>query len=340
MKTVFVASVLSISTLLVGCSSNPYMKEIWMKPDEVKIEDEQELQKISYLARYLMPRDEALKLDKEIQASQWVSDSTLQTAAGFTGSLLQTGNPFSTSGVNAFSEINAALTVASWLMPEDGIMEEISGIHLPKNWQGTAIETQEQAKRIGIEHTEERLQRTASSLNLSYSCIANCESTMSRVYHLAYTEETDFSHLVYQAPKGVYVVTHWLDLVQPEQPNPVVNAVVGFDIGWQSPAGHSWMVHFYADPALDANGDAIIREGKNGYVYPVVQDKLNYTELGRMLYRELNNDGGYLFMGSHDQVPRMVAYNGTLYSYTSRRADRFIDSELVEKTPDTNDLND
>ena len=340
MKIALTASVLSASMLLAGCSSSPYSKEIWMNPDEVKIEDKQELQKVGYLARYLLPREEAMELDKEIQKSQWVSDATLQTSAGFAGSLLQTGNPLSTAGVSAFSEINAALTVASWMIPEDGIMEKVSGIYLPKVWDGESIDTQEQAKQIAIEHTEDQLRKTASLMNLDYSCIANCDSTMSRVYHLAHTPETDFSRLVYQAPGGVYVLTHWFDLVQPEQPNLIENASVGFDIGWKSPVGNTWVVGFYGTPIFDENDEVTISEGENGFVYASIRHWLNNTELGRTLYREFNNDGGYLFMGSHDQVPRMVAYNGKLYSYTSRRADRFIDSELVEKTPDTNELND
>ena len=325
-----IAPILFVYSLIVGCGSTPYSKEIWMEPEKVSIQDDQEKQKIGYLARYLMPKEEALKLDKNIQSSQWLSDDLMRTSAGFAGSLLQTGNPFSTPGVNAFGNLNTALTVASWLLPDGGIMENVSGIYLPKTWNGKTISTQEEAKEIGITHTEQQLQKTAVSLNLKYSCIANCDSTMSRVYHLAYTPETDFSHLVYQAPEGVYVATHWLDLVQSKQTNPVENAAVGFDIGWQSPAGNTWVIGFYGAPILDENGKVGIREGENGYVYPLVQDLLNYTELGRMLYREYSNDGGYLFMGSDDQVPNMVAFDGKLYSFSSRRADRFIDNLLVD----------
>ena len=325
---------LTLSVLISGCGSTPYSKEIWAEPGQVKIGNEKERQKVSYLARYLMPKDEALKLDKDIRNSEWINDATLKTAASFTGSLLQTGNPFSTAGVNAAGNLTTALTVASWLLPEDGIMENISGIYLPGVWKGKAIETQEQAKIIAINHTESQLRKTAERYNLNYECIASCESMMSRVYLLGLTPETDFSHLVYQAPGGIYVTTHWFDLSRPEHLNSVENAALGFNIGWQTPPGNTWLVNFYGTPLLNDEGEVVISEGENGYIYPSVRHKLNYTELGRMLYKTFNDDGGYLFMGSEDQVPRMVAYNGKLYSYISRRAKRFIDRELVEEIPE------
>lgn len=327
-----IAPILFVYSIIVGCGSTPYSKEIWMEPEQISIQDNKEKQTVSYIARYLMTKEEALKLDENIRGSEWVGNALLAPTASLAGSLLATGNPLSLSGVNTFSDLNTALTVASWLLPEGGIMEKVSGIYLPKTWDGEFIETADRAKEVAIEHTEAQLRKTATAHNLSFSCIASCSSMVSRVYHLALTEKTDFSQYIYQAPGGVYVTTHWFDLEKPEQANLVENAAVGFDIGWRPEPGNTWVVNFWGTPILDENGDVEIGKLDNGFVYPSVSHDLGWTDLGLSLYKSFSDDGGYLFVGSEEPVPAFFAYKGKTYSYrkTRKSAERFIEYEIVQ----------
>lgn len=313
---------------LNGCasmSSAPYIRGLGSTTAQ-KIEDEQQRDKLSYLARYLLTADDRQKQAARIKKVHpgWTQFDTHGALSMATSQAL-TGNMLSNSGTQVYGATMAALTVASMLMP-DGSMENVSGFYLPPQFNGAAIDNEEQARNAYWQWREKQIAATASAFQREYRCIYQCESPAMRIYELHLAPGLAGNKYAYNPPYIYIRAELHQGKMLPAPDDALLAWALGFTPKWATADGNTAPMTLL-EASLDKQG---LPQYQNEAPLVSRNDPFK-TTMGRDLMRQLYAGSEYDFIAQRGFGKDRMAYRGDIYTFGFRHTGGFMQFKSVEK---------
>lgn len=333
-NTIAIVSILTLS----ACKSTPedpkWASEVNadLNVIEVSHENSQEIQKVQYLARNLMSAKSQQYYRNNMleEVSEWDMTSV---SAGFIGSALLTGNPFSSSGVSTAAGISIALGVLTFFA--DGSADDISQIWMPsvsKDGEELTVETATYEARVSV---DKALVESYKELGMELTCFSMCDVVNAyRIYTAKLSPELILSYQnkgYSYVPKIIQVRAFLYDLKQITNEDVVETLALGFKPGFRS-GRYSFILDMQGDVVYDAAGEPIVVEFTDGTglrsyagLKPLVK-----TQLGREIMRKFTSKVAWIYGSDDRKKGRYVSYNGEVYGWSIANSRTFIEEKILD----------
>ncbi|MEN9456899.1 MAG: hypothetical protein RL210_2418 [Pseudomonadota bacterium] len=308
-----------------GMSSDPYIRGLGSTSLQ-RIDDEQQRDKLSYLARYLLTADDRQRQSANIKNVHpgWTEFNTHGALSMATSQAL-TGNMLSNSGTQVYGATMAALTVASMLMP-DGSMENVSGFYLPPQFNGATIDNEEQARNAFWQWRERQIAAAAQSVQREFRCVFQCDSKSVRIYELRLASGQSGSNYIYNPPILYIRAELYKGEMVPAADDPLLSWALGFTPRWATPDGNTAPITLM-EASLDKEGKPEYKDGD-----PLINHHEPFkTTLGRNLVRQIYAGSDYDFIARRGFANDYMAFRGDIYTFVFRHYGGFIEFKRVEK---------
>lgn len=310
----FGAILLFASVLLSGCATTPYGTDMSLNPKEIEMSDQVQMDKLSYLGRFLLTEEDRGRLSQRIVTadySKFSDPAPMSVGAGMATAQAVNGSMTSQQGMQTAATVGVALRTISLFLP-DGSMDTSSGLFLPEKWNGRSLETKEDALVAAWEYVDQRVTVAAESLGRTATCKFRCEDPDFRAYLLTLADETPSAGKFGFNPK--YVVMEFAmnkDGLQPYVADKLEVWALGFTPKWFAGDGRM-AVPGFREVLLDKQANPMYRKDGN---YLTSYGNLIRVPLGRELLRRFYDDGvGYGFYITNT-ARNFLTYRGETYSF-------------------------
>ncbi len=318
-----VTFVLLICLYLSGCTFSPYINDLVNNPKRVEFDDQEQIYKVSYMARYLLESDERAELEAELSKSELVERWGVSEYSTLTSMAVDThvGKIGSSSG----KTIGSTVFVTGVLLGEifDGQWDQVGQVYLPKELHGVALDSKESAESALSGLLSDRVNQFAERFDYRVSCVQMCDS-LNQIFLLTTDKKSNPSFTYW--PQEIAISTYVKGLKRAE-PDALRDAVLGFPVAWNSDAGESLKIITYSDPHKDDKGDIEIRQRE--YQYVGWGHDLAELKIGREI-RLAIFDNPYLVLGDSDSSPGVVYFNRGIYSFMATHRPVFVKYKLTE----------
>jgi hypothetical protein len=329
-----------------GLSSCKSTDPIWDAEQEIttnEIEfddfDKQQLEeaeKAEYLARYLMSSEERAKLTNTLmeKASTWDHTSV---SAGFLGSAILTGNPFSSGGGAMAGGIMMGLDIITAFML-DGSIDDTGRFWLPAEVDGVKL-TEKQASLIAREKMINALLATYREFGIELTCVSFCvgpEAKGERLYRADLTQsqvdgiKAKFGYTY--VPRTIQVFAYLQDMFTIKHEDKLESLALGFKPSFVS-SSNGFQVKTYGDYVVKPNGEPEMQTKFKGnidqstYLKPLFV--LAGARIGRDIERSLSRKIPWV-KGTRDySIDNYVVYNGGFYRYGGATDYSFVDEKIL-----------
>lgn len=338
MKNLFNIIILVTLFSLIGCKSttdNPTWDaelNTELRTNEVSQETSQDIQKVQYLARHLMGKraQELYTADMSKEVVDWDMTSV---SAGFIGSSLITGNPFSSSGANAAAGLTMALDVVTFFA--NGSKDDIAQIWMPSVSNDGVEFTAKTATDAARLEMDLALIEAYKELGITLSCFSLCEKLgPARIYTATLSVETieklNAQGYMY-VPKVIQVRAFLYDLLKISKEDQIESLALGFKPGFKS-TSYGFILDMSAGIKYTESGLPIkvpYNDVENLESY--IGDKpLTKTKLGRQVLRNLTKQVPWIHGTKDRKKGRNIAYNGKVHGWTIATSTTFIENEILD----------
>jgi hypothetical protein len=311
-------------TLLAGCATPPWLKDVWNQPDYEDAgftRDEQV--RLGYLARYLADTNTRVKLESEVLQTEYVRQWTAVDYSTMTsmGTDLVEGQIASDLG----AELGAAVLVLG-LLSGDGSMDYISQAFLPAQVNGRVIGSAAEAQMAAHALIQDRLEAVAAGFGSRLQCVRGCD-TPDSVYVLRLPSERPHEQFVYW-PADI-VITVNVGAAEAVADADPVSSLLGFPVAWKTLPGNSARIRLYSEGTYDAGGQLQFEPAPAGQMpEPVVRYRLESTALGRTILTRICSDRQLLW-GTQRSAPGMVFFEGDIYGFIGNGRPDFINKRVA-----------
>lgn len=308
---------------LSGCASDPYFNDFVNNPERVELNSQDQSMRISYLSRYLLESDDRAKLESEISNSEYVKSwgageySTLTSMA----TDIHLGQIGSSSGKALGNSVFIGGVVLGEIF--DGQYDQVGQIFLPKDVDGTQLETLEQAEAFVSEMLSKKIKVFAENNGYQVSCILECES-LNQIFGLSSEQNTRIGYHYW--PADIAISTYVKGLKEAPE-NHARDAMLGFNAKWQSDYGESLLIYTYGDFYRGDSKEVKIRD--RGYKFVGFGKDLNEVKVGRDI-RKAIFDNPYMLLGDSDVYPSQIFYDGEIYGFIGTSKRDFVKFRMVE----------
>ena len=318
----------AILLFIAGCAIDPE-KEPWLadsltRPELVELDgSDLARDRVSYVARYLLPSDDRNKFINNLleKKSGGCSDCIFSSGLFISnGASSVAGSGF---GVGLMA-LDMGLSVVGFFA--DGSLDKVSGFVMPTEFNGITISSAEQARRLAATYSEEKLFSAADELGYSISCAYGCDDAR-RIYRLKSVDPSKQAHYIYK-PEDIAVLAIFGEMKEVTKVSGIDIAVYGFEPKFATMPGHQWYFSFGAYPVLDESGQIDVSINDNGPTFHM-KKRLDGTAIHREFLKKIYNDS-YSYFGDSKEYPKVIAYEGKLYSYIIDNSNGFIKYSLVE----------
>jgi hypothetical protein len=339
----FCALVIAIS--LSACKNRLYMKSDPL----IEIADQDEIHDANYMARYLMDRDDRLKLQhlaRQTEPQQAKKSGNLSTGAGIVGTSLLGNNPLSRSGVNTASNIGLGIHAASFaasMLKSDGNLTTVSKIYLPSQYHGVTINSPEKASRTALHYSKKRINLFAKDLGRTVECIYGCKhvtgagTTIYKLTRKGFTgdepydgDTRDYLEMEQYDPPALFVSLNTAGMKRASF-DPIRNRILGFTPAWESLTQNGWQ--------LQIGGTRLTEDGELEFVDDKVFGKRlrtmyleAHSPIARHFYRTTTGGDNLLYFGYDRWTSPFFALKGDYYKFTSKTVNYFIEYQVDPKT--------
>ncbi|AKH68392.1 hypothetical protein IMCC21906_00699 [Spongiibacter sp. IMCC21906] len=319
----------AIILFIAGCAVDPE-KQPWLAdslahPERVELdESDLAIDRVSYVARYLLPSDDRSKFINNLLEKKSGGCSNCIFSSGLFVSNSASSVTGSGLGVGLMA-LDMGLSVINFFA--DGSLDRVSGFVMPKEFNGVAISSTEQAQSLAASYSEAKLISAAEGIGYSISCVYGCDG-MRRIYRLISVNPSKQAHYIYK-PDDIAVLAIFGEMKEVANPSEIDIAVYGFEPKFTTTPGNQWFFSFGGDPVLDETGQINISIGENGASFQM-RKGLEGTKIHRDFLKNIYSDS-YSFYGNSDDYPSVIAYEGILYSYIVDSSNGFVKYRLVER---------
>lgn len=320
------------SLWLSGCAHSPRSKDMALKPDLIEMKNKEQMDKLSYLGRFILSAEDRGKLTKRITDSYspgFANTAGPEVGVGMVAAQMVNGSMISPQGFNTAATVGVAFRTINLFLP-DGSLDTASGLFLPEQWNGRALVSKEDAQQAAWEYVDQRVKSSAAAVGRTAICTLHCEDDVYRVYLLTLSDNLQGSYKFRYNPKYI-VMDFWIgkDGMQPYKPDNTEIWALGFTPKWYAGDGRLAVPRF-REVSLDEQNRP--RHEKNGD-YSTENPYVNAVPLGRELLRHFYDDGvGYGFYVIDRMITgRFMSYRGKTYSFNSPSNSHFIRFEATEK---------
>lgn len=331
-KTSFLVPVAGLSlAVLSGCASmvdDPHLKDKLTYLDTTSLDDQAESERLSFLARYMMERDDRAELEANLAETEYVQQQLASEASVVSQMAVDwhQGQFGSTMGDVAGVGVFAAGVVLGEMF--DGSMDKIGQGFLPADMHGEAIDSEQAARGAFHDLVARQITIIAERMDWELTCHFGCErGSTNMVYLLENTNGYPLPERFIYAPDQV-VMHAQVTNIEKVDPNDPTGAFLGFQPAWQTALGNTFLVNFYSEPVFDDDGDLIIHTGDNGFRYPAVNQKMEGTYFETVLAKAFHSSR-YTLSGNQDVHPKRFFFDGGSYSFVSNSDTAMIDNLLL-----------
>jgi hypothetical protein len=344
MKNLTITIILALTLIYItGCKSTD---PIWdaeqeITTNEIEFDDfdkqqVEEAEKAEYLARYLMSSEERAKLTNTLmeKASTWDHTSV---SAGFFGSAILTGNPFSSGGSAMAGGIMMGLDIITAFMP-DGSLDDTGRFWLPAEVDGVKL-TEKQASFIAREKMINALLATYSEFGIELTCVSFCvgpEAKGERLYRADLTQsqvdgiKAKFGYTY--VPRTIQVFASLQDMFTIKNEDKLESLALGFKPSFVS-GSNGFQVKAYGDYVVKSNGDPVMQTKFEGYLDQSTYLKplfvLAGARIGRDIERSLSRKIPWIKGTDDYKIDNYVVYNGKFYRFFAPTDYSFIEQEVI-----------
>lgn len=323
MYQIKITLVLLACLYLAGCTFSPYVNDLVNNPKRIELDDQEQIYKISYMARYLLESDERAELEAELSKSELVERWGAGEYSTITSMAVDAhvGQIGSSSG----KALGNSVFVAGIILGEvfDGQWDQVGQAYLPKELNGITLDSKEDAESALSGLLSDRVNQFAERYDYNVSCVQNCDS-LNQIFLLNTDKKVnpDFTYW----PQEIAISTYVKGLVKAE-PDTLRDAMLGFPVAWQSDAGESLKIITYSEPHRNDKGDIELRQRE--YQFVGWGRDLAELKIGREIRQQVF-DNPYLVLGDSDASPEEVYYNGGIYSFIGTHKPAFVTFRLTE----------
>lgn len=316
-------------TLLFGCASSPQMRDN-RAFDRVPLTDDEEIVRVSYLARYMIEEDERAELIQKVRQSE--SYKGWKRSDGVTSLMAASDLTNNTDSSLLGNQLATGIAVGGFIWDSmiDGSMDRVSQAFLPEVLDGKVLDTEEKAYQALVDMLQATLKEAADSFGWQLECVHGCNGA-NQVYFVRNVSETlgDYSF----KPTNVCMQTHF-STPKPVSELSLINSLLDFKVSWATKAGNTFVFNAITECKLDSEGQlelaSVMSKGDEIYYPEGTQNSLYFlkSRLGRDFYKKLFNNP-YWTYGNQDTYPNVFFYNGKAYTFSLNSNALLIKKELI-----------
>lgn len=321
--------------MLTGCANpmeKPFLADITTYPDRIKVstDKKEDIIKVSYLSRHLMESDNRAAIERKVTNSKaytrWSAAQTSTIAQMSTD--LAVGQFDSSAGAT----VGAVAFGAGLILGEvfDGSNDYASTAWIPNHYNGTQIETSEQAMEALRTLSETQVKKIADTMKWQAECVYGCQADSTNVYYYLTNKDNHPLHGDYiYKPQDILIRISFTPLVKVADNDPV-HVLIGDDIGWRTNGVNSFVVSVLGSPNLDDSGKPAPQKMDSGDMLILAQRDLRSTHIGRDMMRTFHSTP-YTFQGDGNAYPHVIYYDNVAYSF-STNSNTYIANQYIPET--------
>lgn len=316
-------------SLLFGCANSPQMRDN-SAFERVPLTDDEEIVRVSYLARYMIEEDERAELVQKLRQSE--SYKSWQRSDSVTGLMAASDLTNNTDSSLLGNKLATGIAVGGFIWDSmiDGSMDRVSQAFLPEVLDGDVLDTAEKAHQALVDMLQTTMKEAADSFGWQLECVHGCNGA-NQVYLVRNVSETlgDYPF----KPTNVCMQTHFTTLKPVKELN-LINSVLDFKAGWATADGNTFVFNAATECKLDSEGKlelgSVMSKGKEVYYPEGTPNSLHLlgSRLGRDFYKKLFSNP-YWTYGNQKIYPKVFFYNGKAYSFILNSNALLIKKELI-----------
>ena len=324
-------------SLLFGCASSPQFRDN-SAFDRVPLTDDEEIVRVSYLARYMIEEDERAELIQKVRQSK--SYKNWKRSDGVTSLMAASDLTNSTDSSLLGNKLATGIAVGGFIWDSmiDGSMDRVSQAYLPEVLDGEVLDTAEKAHQALVGMLQTTMQEAADSFGWQLECVHGCNSA-NQVYLVRNVSETLGDYFF--KPNNVCMQTEFTPL-KPIGELSLLNSLLDFKVRWATADGNTFVFNAITECRLDSEGKlelgSYMKKGNKIYYPEGTQNSRFFLEsqLGRYFYKKLFSNP-YWTYGNQDTYPNVFFYDGKAYTFTLNSRALMITKELVNTTVELED---
>lgn len=321
-------------SLLFGCASSPQFRDN-RAFDRVPLTDDEEIVRVSYLARYMIEEDERAELIQKVRQSE--SYKGWKRSDSVTGLMAASDLTNSTDSSLLGNKLATGIAVGGFIWDSmiDGSMDRVSQAFLPEVLDGEVLDTAEKAHQALVDMLQTTMQEAADSFGWQLECIHGCSSA-NQVYLVRNVSETlgDYPF----KPANVCIQTDFTTLKPVNELN-LINSLLDFKVHWATEVGNTFVLNAITECKLDSKGKlelgSFMSKDDKIYYPEGTQNSRSFlkSRLGRDFYKKLFSNP-YWTYGNQDTYPNAFFYDGKAYTFTLNSNALLIKKELINTSVD------